>query len=111
VPPRLTVISGPWKNNSFPVTAPLSIGSDPSNAVRLEDPAVAPQHCSITASSGCFTLRDLDSPAGTFVNGIPICERVLAFGDQISIGDSSSFSLKSRQAPKAVPWNLTSTPL
>jgi transcriptional regulator with GAF, ATPase, and Fis domain len=89
VPPRLTVISGPWKNTSFPVTTPLSIGSDPSTVVRLEDPAVAPQHCSITESAGCFTIRDLDSPAGTYVNGIPICERVLSFGDQITIGDSS----------------------
>jgi transcriptional regulator with GAF, ATPase, and Fis domain len=89
VPPRLTVISGPWKNTSFPVNSLLSIGSDPSNDIRLEDPAVAAQHCSITETSGCFTLRDLDSPAGTYVNGIPICERVLSFGDQISIGDSS----------------------
>ena len=87
--PRLTVISGPWKNTSFPVAAPLSIGSDSANAVRLEDPAVASRHCSITEASGCFTIRDFDTPAGTFVNGIPICERVLAFGDQISIGDSS----------------------
>jgi transcriptional regulator with GAF, ATPase, and Fis domain len=89
VPPRLTVISGPWKNTSFPVNTLLSIGSDPSNDIRLEDPAVAAQHCSITEASGCFTLSDLDSPAGTYVNGIPICERVLSFGDQISIGDSS----------------------
>ena len=89
MPPRLTVISGPWKNTSFPVTTPLSIGSDPSTVVRLEDPAVAPQHCSITESAECFTIRDLDSPAGTYVNGIPICERVLSFGDQITIGDSS----------------------
>jgi len=89
VPPRLTVISGPWKNTSFPVAAPLSIGSDPSSSVRLEDPAVAPQHCSISDSSGTFTIRDLDSPSGTFVNGIPISERVLSFGDLISIGDSS----------------------
>ncbi len=87
--PRITVISGPWKNTSFPVSAALSIGSDLSNAVRLEDPAVAPQHCSITESAGGFTLRDLDSPSGTYVNGIPISERVLCFGDQISIGDSS----------------------
>ena len=89
MPPRLTVINGPWKSTSFAVAAPLSIGSDPSNAIRLEDPAVAPQHCSITESSGSFTLQDLDSPAGTFVNGIPITERVLTFGDQISVGDSS----------------------
>ena len=87
--PRLTVISGPWKNATFPVAATLSIGSDPANAVRLEEPAVAPQHCTITEASGCFTIRDLDSPSGTFVNGIPISERVLSFGDQISIGDSS----------------------
>jgi transcriptional regulator with GAF, ATPase, and Fis domain len=89
VPPRLTVISGPWKNTSFAVRAPLAIGSGPSNNVCLEDPAVAPQHCTLTESSGCFTLRDLDSPAGTFVNGIPVSERVLSFGDQISVGDSS----------------------
>jgi transcriptional regulator with GAF, ATPase, and Fis domain len=89
VPPRLTVISGHWKNTSFPVTTPLSVGSDPSTQVRLEDPAVAPQHCSITESAGCFTIRDLESPSGTYVNGIPICERLLSFGDQITIGDSS----------------------
>ena len=87
--PRITVISGPWKNTSFPVSANLSIGSDPSNAVRLEDPSVAPKHCLITESSGGFLLRDLDSPSGTYVNGIPISERLLSFGDQISIGDSS----------------------
>jgi len=89
VPPRLTVLSGPWKNTSFAVVAPLSIGSDSSNSICLEDPAVALQHSCISEAAGCFTIRDLDSPAGTFVNGIPITERVLSFGDQISVGDSS----------------------
>ena len=89
MPPRLTVLSGPWKNTSFAVSAPLSIGSDPSNSICLEDPAVASQHSSIIEAAGCFTIRDLDTPAGTFVNGIPITERVLSFGDQISVGDSA----------------------
>ena len=87
--PRLSVITGPWKDSQFPVIAPLSIGSDSSNQVRLEDPAVAPQHCIITEASSGFTIRDLDSPCGTFVNGIPVCERLLAFGDQITVGESS----------------------
>ena len=39
VRPRLSVITGPWKDSQFPVIAPLSIGSDSSNQVRLEDPA------------------------------------------------------------------------
>jgi Nif-specific regulatory protein len=107
VPPRLNVISGPWKNTGFSVAAPLSIGSDPSNAVRLEDPAVAPHHCLITEVSGSFTLRDLDSPAGTFVNGIPVSERILAFGDQISIGDSSFlFLLEATAAAESRPVEL-----
>ncbi|HET7108544.1 MAG TPA: sigma 54-interacting transcriptional regulator [Candidatus Acidoferrum sp.] len=89
MPPRLSVLSGPWKNSSFAVAAPLSIGNDASNTIRLEEPAVAARHSSISEDGGCFTIRDLDSPSGTFVNGIPITERVLCFGDQITVGDSS----------------------
>jgi len=98
VRPRLSVISGPWKDSNFPVVAPLSIGSDPSNQVRLEEPSVAPQHCSITEDTSGFTLRDFDSPSGTFVNGIPVTARRLAFGDQISIGDSSFLFLPEANA-------------
>jgi len=87
--PRLAAISGPWKDTHFSVTGSFSIGSDSSNNVRLDDLSVAPKHCELSEESGAFTLRDLDTPGGTYVNGIPITERVLAFGDQISIGDSS----------------------
>ena len=87
--PRLAAISGPWKDTHFSVTGFLSIGSDSANDVRLDDLSVAPKHCSLSEESGAFALRDLDTPGGTYVNGIPITERVLAFGDQISIGDSS----------------------
>ena len=92
--PLLSVISGPWKGSNFPVIAPLSIGSDPSNNVRLEDLSVAPRHCLITQDSAGFLLKDLDTPAGTFVNGIPVSGRSLAFGDQISIGESSFLFLR-----------------
>lgn len=98
MPPRLSVISGPWKSSNFPVVAPLSIGSDPSNQVHLQDLSVAAQHCSITEDSAGFTLRDLETPAGTFVNGIPVTERLLAFGDQISIGDSAFLFLPEASA-------------
>ncbi len=87
--PQLAAIGGPWKGSNIPLVAPISIGSDPSNEVRLDEPSVAPRHCLITETSGGFVLRDLESPAGTFVNGIPVSERALALGDQISIGDSS----------------------
>jgi Nif-specific regulatory protein len=35
-----------------------------------------------------FTMLDLDSYNGTFVNGVPIKEQVLKDGDQISVGDT-----------------------
>jgi len=89
VNPRLAAISGPLKASSFPVAATLSIGSAASNHICLDDPFVSPQHCQLALDSGRFTLTDMDSAAGTFVNGIPITHRELTFGDQISIGQSS----------------------
>jgi len=89
VNPRLASISGPLKDSLFPLSSALSIGSEPSNHISLADPAVASQHCDISTDGGRFTIKDLDTPAGTFVNGIPIKQRVLAHGDLISIGDSS----------------------
>jgi transcriptional regulator with GAF, ATPase, and Fis domain len=99
--PRLSAISGPSKDSDFPIAAPLTIGSNLASQVRLDDPAVAPHHCTITEDSGKFTLRDLDSPSGTFVNGIPTTERILTFGDQISIGDSSFLFLPEAHASES----------
>jgi Nif-specific regulatory protein len=87
--PRLAVISGRWKASEFSINDAFNIGSDPDNHLRLEDPSVSAHHCSIVESSGTYTLRDLETPSGTFVNGIPVTERALRFGDQISVGDSS----------------------
>jgi transcriptional regulator with GAF, ATPase, and Fis domain len=98
VPPRLSAISGPWKGSNFRVVASLSIGSDPASSVHLQDLSVAPEHCQITEDPTGFVLRDLDSPSGTFVNGIPVTERLLAFGDQISIGDSAFLFLPEASA-------------
>lgn len=34
-----------------------------------------------------FTIIDLDSFNGTFVNGVPVKEQILAHGDQIAVGN------------------------
>jgi transcriptional regulator with GAF, ATPase, and Fis domain len=66
----------------------LSIGSESSNSICLGDAAVSPRHCRITPSNGGFLITDLSSLSGTFVNGIPVKERVLLPGDQIAVGNS-----------------------
>jgi transcriptional regulator with GAF, ATPase, and Fis domain len=88
VQPKLSALNGPLRKSQFPISASLSIGSESSNPVFLEDTSVSPRHCRITKDNGRFLLTDLDSASGTFVNGIPVKERVLAAGDQIAVGNS-----------------------
>src|SRR5215468_7314018 len=89
VNPRLSAISGPLRDSVFPLMGgALSIGRDPTNSLALEDALISPQHCVIAVEDGQCAIRDLSTPTGTFVNGLPVLERVLAHGDQIAVGGS-----------------------
>ena len=85
---RLIAMNGPLRKSVFPVTGELSLGRDLQNTVRLEDPWVSARHCIITDEHGRCVLQDLDSHAGTFVNGIPVKLRELKAGDELAIGNS-----------------------
>jgi len=67
----------------------VSIGRAEGNEIRLDDDAVADRHCVMEVSDGRRMIRDLDSRTGTLVNGIPVRERELAKGDEITIGNST----------------------
>lgn len=86
---RLEAVSGPREGGIFPLYEPeISIGREPSNQVLLLDPLVSRRHCIIRNDGSSFRLEDLDSRNSTFVNGVPVKERVLAHGDQIRVGNS-----------------------
>ena len=85
----------------FPVDAELAIGCDAKNTIRLEDPAVSPEHCTLALCDGRIILIDLDSESGTFVNGIPVKLRELQAGDEVAIGDSV-FVLQAEEDRKSV---------
>jgi Nif-specific regulatory protein len=86
---RLAAISGPAAGQTFALAeSVIAIGREPSNHILLPDPLVSRHHCQITETDGQFTLSDLGSANGTFVNGVPIKERVLQHGDLIKLGDS-----------------------
>lgn len=105
--PRLIGISGPVNGMIFALTErEVSIGRDNANTVCLNDPSVSRRHCllrsgndksetvspeteseqSLTATDH-WSITDLESFNGTFVNDIPIKEQILRHGDQITIGD------------------------
>ena len=105
--PRLIVVSGTFKGTVFGLTeGEVSVGREAANSVCLNDPSVSRRHCLLRRSGNkteiaCaeteaeqtpgptdpWTITDLESFNGTFVNDVPIKEQVLAHGDQITIGD------------------------
>lgn len=87
--PNLLVITGPLKSKAIELSnVETYIGRDMSNAVALNDLSVSRQHCVIKMEGKVFTIFDLNSHNGTFVNGIPINERALKTGDKIEVGKS-----------------------
>ena len=86
---ELEAVTGPLKGNSISLSeAEIFIGREPSNQVSLLDASVSRRHCLIRWESGEFKIQDLKSRNSTFVNGVPVTERILASGDEIKIGNS-----------------------
>lgn len=70
-----------------PLTAdPITVGRDPKNDIVLDDRRVSRRHAEIRLRLGRYTLYDLQSTNGTFVNGRRIAEMVLSDDDRITIG-------------------------
>jgi hypothetical protein len=71
----------------MPLTAePITVGRDPKNDIVLDDRRVSRRHAEVRLRLGRYTLYDLQSTNGTFVNGRRIAEMVLSDEDRISIG-------------------------
>ena len=63
------------------------------------DPGVSRRHVLVMATPGGYTIRDLGSQNGTYVNGNRVDESPLTDGDRITIGE---INLVFRGTPAAV---------
>jgi Nif-specific regulatory protein len=98
--PRLVALTGPLKGQIITLMAETSIGRGSSNHIAVSDPSLSRRHCLITGAEAGFTLTDLGSSNGAYVNGVPVQERLLEHGDQITLGDSVFlFLLREGEAP------------
>src|SRR5262249_17707166 len=89
IAPRLVAIAGPHRGKVFTFTdQECSIGRESSNQLCLHDLGVSRQHCRIYREANQFVVRDLESLNCTFINGVPVRQRLLAHGDWVKIGDS-----------------------
>ncbi len=68
---------------------PVVIGRLPECAVVLSDPNVSRRHAQVTRQGTEIVVADLQSTNGTRVNGVPVRERVLHDGDEITVGTTS----------------------
>ena len=99
--PHLLVLAGPLKGQTFELSdGELTLGREDSNSLCLKDPRVSRRHAIIESRGQPYTLVDLDSSNGTFVNGLPVTQHSLEHGDQIEIGGTLLlFALHEEEEP------------
>ena len=71
---------------------PVLLGRDPQNDIVLDDRRVSRKHAEVRLRLGRYTLYDLQSTNGTYVNGRRVAEKVLDDGDKISVPGTTSRS-------------------
>jgi len=68
--------------------APFEIGRSSNNDLFIDQESVSRHHARITYHDGKYSLSDLGSTNGTFINDESVRERPLHDGDQVRIGRS-----------------------
>jgi transcriptional regulator with GAF, ATPase, and Fis domain len=113
--PQVAATAGPLNGRAFPIAGrSLSVGRDLSNQLPIQDGSISRRHCVIVRGDESVVVRDLASRNGTYVNGLPVRERVLQDGDEIQIGSSvlvfQAVSLPSDEPDVDVTRPLSFTP-
>jgi hypothetical protein len=101
---RLIVRRGPQPNQIYELNKDIiTLGRDITNDIVINDPEVSRHHCRMTRGGGGYTLEDLGSTNGTFVNGQRLTgARPLSGGDTVGLGETVTLGYESTiPAPEA----------
>jgi pSer/pThr/pTyr-binding forkhead associated (FHA) protein len=83
----LVVRHGPETGSSYRLELPsTAIGRHPDSDVFLDDITVSRRHVVIDRSDDGYTMRDVGSLNGTYVNRERVDEARLKYGDEVQIG-------------------------
>jgi hypothetical protein len=92
-------------------TSVSTIGRDPDNTIQLSHGSVSGRHAEIKSEGGFFTVRDLGSRNGTYLDADPgrIRSKLITFGQKLRIGtfvlefQSPEAGLKPTEPPATIP--------
>jgi hypothetical protein len=94
---RLVVRFGALSNQEYLLDGRLitMIGREPINDIALNEPEISRRHARIDFDGSHYTLEDLGSTNGTYLNGRRLTEPTpLKNGDVIEFGESISFTFQ-----------------
>ena len=98
--------NGPLKGRSMQINKDsASIGRGPDNDLRIDEPSVSKRHAMIFKTPKGYSIEDLKSQNGTWIDG-----SLIASGKNIEIGSGIPISLGNVlvSAGKALPFNFAS---
>lgn len=83
----LIVRRGPTVGARFLLDANVTVaGRHPDAEIFLDDVTVSRRHAEIVRTDGAFTIRDLDSLNGTYLEGERVSDGQLVDGSEVQIG-------------------------
>jgi len=82
----LTLVSDD-QSRQYAAGPTATIGRLPDNTIIIDGPAVSGHHACVFCTDGEYTVEDLQSTNGTFVNGVRVSRHALKHGDVVKVGD------------------------
>ncbi len=102
---RLVVRRGPQPNQVYELNRDMmTLGRDVNNEITVNDPEVSRHHCRLTRGPNGYTLEDLGSTNGTFVNGRRLTgAQPLNPGDLVGLGETVTLAYEAGVGGGAAP--------